>query len=72
LIKEAESPGGVTGDCARAAYKAETMTRAQSSALERILRELHDDGITEAALEQGKQAIGWLSRTSGSTPTFDK
>jgi hypothetical protein len=39
LIKEAESPDGVTGDCARAAYKAETVTRAQLSALERILRE---------------------------------
>jgi len=67
LIKEAESPDGVTGDCARAAYKAETVSRAQLSALERILRELHDDGITEAALDQARQAIGWLPETSEST-----
>jgi hypothetical protein len=68
LIKEAESPDGVTGDCARAAYKAETVSRAQlSDALERILRELHDDGITEAALNQARQAIGWLPATSEST-----
>ena len=72
LIKEAESPDGVTGDCARAAYKAETVTRAQLSALERILRKLHDDGITEAALEQARQAIGSLLRTSGICPTSDK
>jgi hypothetical protein len=72
LIKEAESPDGVTGDCARVAYKAETVTRAQLSALERILRELHDDGITEAALEKAKHSIGWFTRTSESTPTLDK
>jgi hypothetical protein len=72
LIKEAEWPDGVTGDCARAAYKAETVSRAQLSALERILRELHDDGITEAALDQARQAIGWLPETSESATTFDK
>jgi len=72
LIKEAESSDGVTGNCARAAYKAETVSRAQLSALERILRELHDDGITEAALDQARQAIGWLPGTSESATTFDK
>src|ERR1700675_4772108 len=36
----------VTGDFARAACIVENVTRAQLHALERILRELHDDGIT--------------------------
>jgi len=71
-VRSAESPDGITGDCARAAYKAETVTRAQLSALERILRELHDDGITEAALDQARQTIGWLPATSESTTTSDK
>jgi hypothetical protein len=32
--------------------------------------ELHDDGITEAALDQARQAIGWLPGTSESATAF--
>lgn len=58
LLEEAESEDGVARSGVDRALVALPVAEAQLAALKRILRELDDDGITDAALEQARDALG--------------
>lgn len=57
LIAEARSPDGVSGQAVRTATAAAEHAEQQIAALRRILAELDDDGITDAALEAAEATL---------------
>lgn len=57
LIDEARSHNGVTGNTVRLAMAARPNVQVRLKALERILAELNDDGITEQALVAAEAAL---------------